>query len=363
MKTDPYTPKPMEPARAGTDSRDTRFDGLHAEAVAAVGSSAKTLRSVRERYQDAYAESMRRWLVLRDELDAANAQGSGEPGPATARQRTLRDEVDGLSAELGDHQAQLGKLEMAEHTLERTELFLEREDGTLGNVVGDGGAATDLQIRIIEAQEAERSRIARDIHDGPAQALSNAIFQVEYIERVVSDPLLVRTELRALDDSLRRELGAVRDFISQVRPPMLDKLGLEGAIMEAVRHAETQTRLAITTDLTAPTGVLGIGQRTVALRVAQEALQNVRKHSAATNVTVATRLEDDVWELEVRDDGRGFDAGSVAARGRRNFGLQFMRERAELIGARLDVRSAPDGGTIVRLAIPTGAGAGEEESR
>jgi len=95
------------------------------------------------------------------------------------------------------------------------------------------------------------------------------------------------------------------------------------------------------------------------LRVLQEALQNVRKHAAASVVSVTTSVEDGDWVLEVRDDGRGFDVGTVAARGRRNFGLQFMRERAELIGARLDVRSRPDGGTVVRLAIPMG----EEESR
>ena len=62
----------------------------------------------------------------------------------------------------------------------------------------------------------------------------------------------------------------------------------------------------------------------------------------------------DGWIVEVRDDGRGFDVGAVAARGRRNFGLQFMRERAELIGARFEVRSRPDGGTVVRIAIPRG---------
>ena len=78
---------------------------------------------------------------------------------------------------------------------------------------------------------------------------------------------------------------------------------------------------------------------------------------------MATHDEHDgEWVLEVRDDGRGFDVGAVAARGRRNFGLQFMRERAELIGARLDVRSRPDGGTVVRLTIPTGAATGGEES-
>jgi two-component system sensor histidine kinase DegS len=218
-------------------------------------------------------------------------------------------------------------------------------------------------MRIVEAQEAERSRLAQEIHDGPAQALSNAIFQVEYIERVIeSDPLLARTELHFLRELVRRELGDVRAFISQLRPPMLDQLGLDGAILESVQHTSTLIGQEIQTDLTAPASRLTDGQRTVVLRVAQEALQNARKHAAATDVKVATRLDDDDWILEVSDDGRGFDVGAVAARGRRNFGLQFMRERAELIGARLDVRSRPEGGTVVRLAIPSEPTAGGEES-
>ena len=94
----------------------------------------------------------------------------------------------------------------------------------------------------------------------------------------------------------------------------------------------------------------------------QEALKNVRKHAAAATVVVSTDVADDAWTLEIRDDGRGFDVGAVAARGRRNFGLQFMRERAELIDARFDVRSLPDGGTVVRLEIPTGARTGEKEN-
>ena len=125
----------------------------------------------------------------------------------------------------------------------------------------------------------------------------------------------------------------------------------------------TLTGLDITTDLGASPAALSDGQRTVALRVAQEALQNVRKHASATNVVVATHHDESGdWVLEVRDDGRGFDISAVAARGRRNFGLQFMRERAELIGARFDVRSRPEGGTIVRLTIPVGDATGGEES-
>lgn len=380
MRNDPYTQSPMEPAHAGTDDRDSRFDGLHAEAKAAVGYSANTLRSVHERYREAYSESLGQWQALRDELDMVDrgpvdaARGTGtapvdraadaaEAGADDARRRALRGDVEVLAIDLGDHQAELAKLELAERTLERTWLFLERGDASLLTEVGGPATAGDLQMRIVEAQEAERSRLAQEIHDGPAQALSNTIFQVEYIERVIeSDPLLARTELRFLRELLRRELGDVRAFISQLRPPMLDQLGLDGAIMDTVQHMGTLVGVDIATDLAAPPYTLTDGQRTVALRVAQEALQNVRKHASASDVSVATRIEGDTWVLEVRDDGRGFDVGAVAARGRRNFGLQFMRERAELIGARFDVRSRPDGGTVVRLAIPTGPAPGGEES-
>ncbi len=381
MRSDPYTQDSMEPSRAGTDARDSRFDGLHAEAKAAVGYSANTLRSVRERYRETYSEALGRWQELRDALDAEDrgpidgarsqagtapvdrAADAAEAGADDARRRVLRGDVEALTEDIGERQAELAKLEVAERTLERTWLFLERGDATLLTEVGGPTTAGDLQMRIVEAQEAERSRLAQEIHDGPAQALSNSIFQVEYIERVIeSDPLLARTELRFLRELLRRELGDVRAFISQLRPPLLDQLGLDGAINETVEHMRTLTALEITTDLEAPASLLSDGQRTVALRVAQEALQNVRKHAAATHVAVVTRLADDSWVLEVRDDGRGFDIGAVAARGRRNFGLQFMRERAELIGARFDVRSRPDGGTVVRLAIPTGPATGGEES-
>jgi two-component system, NarL family, sensor histidine kinase DegS len=381
MRTGPYTQGSMEPARAGTDARDSRFDGLHAEAKAAVGYSANTLRSVRERYREAYSEALGQWQILRDTLDAddrAQADGAriqtstapvdraadaAEAGADDARRRALRGDVETITGDVGDRQAELARLELAERTLERTWLFLERGDATLLTEVGEPATSGDYQMRIVEAQEAERSRLAQEIHDGPAQALSNTIFQVEYIERVIeSDPLLARTELRFLRELLRRELGDMRAFISQLRPPLLDELGLDGAIADTVEYMRALTGIDITTDLAAPPEMLTDGQRTVALRVAQEALQNVRKHASATHVAVVTRLDDDGWALEVRDDGRGFDIGGIAARGRRNFGLQFMRERAELIGARFDVRSRPDGGTVVRLAIPTGAATGGEET-
>jgi len=381
MKGDPYTPAHME-ARTGTQSGDNRFDGLHAEASAAVGYSANTLRGIRERYREAYSDALIRWQDLRDQLDridrstrtgakrparsteSERAASAAEAGADDALQRNLRAEVDQLSEQLGGHQTELAKLELAQSTLERTWLFMERGDVTLVNETGGPSTSGDIQMRIVEAQEAERARLAQEIHDGPAQVLSNSIFQVEYIERVLaSDPKLANTELGILRELLRRELGNLRAFITQLRPPLLDELGLDGAIMETVENVNALTGLSISTDLAAPSTALDDRARTVALRVAQEALQNVRKHASASHVTVSTALDGDDWTLEVRDDGRGFDAGAVAARGRNNFGLQFMRERAELIGARLDIRSRPDGGTVVRLAIPIHDGAEQRESR
>ncbi len=227
----------------------------------------------------------------------------------------------------------------------------------------DAFAQDDLAASVIEALDAERARIGRDIHDGPAQALANAIFLVDDIERQVeSEPREAIDGLRRLRSLLRREIASIRDFISELRPPMVDAAGLDVALRDAVDSLRAATSLVITADFRAPGELLDDRQRTVVLRVAQEALQNVRKHAGASTVTVVSDVADDGWALEIRDDGRGFDHDTVAARGRRNFGMQVMHERAELIGARFDVRSRPDGGTVVRLAIPTGDRTGAKEN-
>jgi len=362
-------------ARDARDPIDTRIDGLHAEANEAVAYSANVLRSVRERYRTAYGEALGRWQSLSDELDdlernlppsrprlvisdvpsEADAASAAEAGAEDARLRTLRSDVGTLGRELGSHQTDLAKFEVALRNLETTWLFLKRGDGSLVSGGGSETMASDVQMRVIEAQEAERSRLAQEVHDGPAQALSNSIFQVEYIEGIVErDSKLARTELRFLRELLRRELSSVRTFISQLRPPVLDELGLDGALTDAVGRMTALTGLPIKVDLAAPVGSLNETQQTVVLRVVQEALQNIRKHSGASSVVVASKIEAVDWVLTIRDDGRGFDVGAVAARGRRNFGLQFMQERAELIGARFEVHSRPEGGTLVRLAIPVG---------
>ena len=371
----------MEAPRPEAEGRDSRFEGLHAEASAAVGHGANTLRAVRERYRETYADALARWSDLRDELEVldsaprdrrprlvgvADSAGAAEAADASAqdgRVHALRTEVELLRGDLAANQNTLAKLDLAEQTLSRTWLFLEHGDASL--IAGPNAGVTELDVamRIVEAQEAERTRIAREIHDGPAQALTNAIFQADYIERVTeSDPAAAILEVRRLREGLRRDLAGIRDFIYQLRPALLDQEGLDQAIEDTVDHLRGLTDMTITSDLQATGQLLDERMRTVVLRVTQEALQNVRKHARATSVAVRTWLEGDDWTLEIRDDGRGFDVGAATARGRRNFGLPFMQGRAELIGAHFHVGSSPDG-TVVRVTIPLSARMGAEESR
>lgn len=374
----PRAPDDPRPARAEPplpSGRDSRFDHLHAEAKAAIGYSANTIRAIRERYRELYLEELGRWHALRDELERLERRSrrrpsspsspsgpvdpaiAAEAGADDARLRELRREDALVTSSLGVHQQELAKLEIAHQALERTWIFLERGDASLIGDLGGAAAPEDVRMQIVEAQEAERSRLAQEIHDGPAQALANAIFQVEYIDRILgTDERLARAELHFLRELLRRELSDVRSFISQLRPPLLEARGLNGALEEAAEQFSTLAGVPVERRLDASPERLADAEQTVVLRVVQEALQNVRKHAEASTVVLTTRATETAWTVEVHDDGRGFDVATVAARGRRNFGLQFMRERAELIGAQLEIRSRPGAGTIVSLTIPMGGG-------
>ena len=356
----------------GTD----RFDTLYAEAKSTLGYAANQLRAITEGYREAHRAMLVRWHRECDELERIEqrAVGGGRSAAATevaeaaqvaeaaaesSFRRELRHSVDLLGAELGEHQRELSRLELVSRNLENVWLFVERGDSSLVNDETAPLTRADLRMRIVEAQEGERTRLAQEIHDGPAQSITNAFFQVDYVERLMDrDVRLAHTELRYLREILRRELADIRSFISQLRPPALGELGLDGAIMDTVATFSTLIAAPIHTDLAARGDTLGEMEQTVVLRILQEALQNVYKHAGAHVVDVITREGPDGWVLEVRDDGRGFDIDAVAARVRRNFGLQFMRERVELIAGRLDVRSRPGAGTVVRLAI-----GGEVEAR
>jgi two-component system sensor histidine kinase DegS len=330
------------------------FDQLRAQAAESVTRDAWRLREVAEIYREQYRSRLEEWVQLRARVDhrVAAARGTG-PSPAV-----LRAERDALGRELARLQSGLKRIDVAARQLELVLTYLASDDERASEPTlseADLSPAA-ISLKIIQAQEGERQRLAEAVHDGPAQVLTNAIFQVEYLDRVMDDsPETARAELAFLRTMLREGLDDVRSFITALRPPSVD-VGLKQAISDAA--AEFSAKHGIVVEVSVP----GIDAKVPAddkapmLRVVQEALQNVRKHAEASHVAVRSLEEGGDWVLEIRDDGRGFDVPTVALRGRRNFGLQFMRERGELIGARFEVRSRPDGGTVVRLAIPAAHG-------
>jgi signal transduction histidine kinase len=334
-----YTPATMDTGGDGERER-ARFDALYEEAKQALSYTANQLRDLAERARQIHGEAATEW-------QQASPAGPEPPSSSSAAR----------SEELVRQRQEVERLDLAVKSLESSWLLLER--GAHDHLEEDEpeGLSVDERMRVLEAHEAERSRLAQEIHDGPAQTLVNAVFLVELVDRQMeSDPLAARRELRSLRELVDRELVEIRGFINQLRPD-IDSLGLDEALREAAEQP-SQPDLAMTVDLKAPADLLGPEQQAVVLRIAQEALRNVRKHAQARQATLSTRLEPSPeadgaseWLLEVQDDGQGFDAEHIGRPGRRSFGLRFMRQRAELVGAQLDIRSSATTGTTVRLTI------------
>jgi len=200
----------------------------------------------------------------------------------------------------------------------------------------------------LQAQEQERARVARDLHDEVNQSLTGLLLRLEAVREEASPQLEGElAEIKALANQAMRELLSLA---RQLRPTALDDLGLAAAIagqVEQLGRGEVAARFEADGDFSD----LGDDAQLVVYRVAQEALSNAARHSGAASVAVRLRrLGDGGVELEVGDDGRGF-AFDEAERG---LGIAGMRERALLIGADLTIESRPGRGTTVRLDVPRG---------
>jgi two-component system sensor histidine kinase DegS len=212
---------------------------------------------------------------------------------------------------------------------------------------------------VLEARESERARLAEELHDGPAQVLSNAVLRVRIVERTLrDDPTGAAAELDGLRLDLERETDRLRDYIRQLRPSLLQPGDLAPELTEVAGQLRQDPGLEVVIDLAAPEDALDPEALTAVLRVALEALRNIRKHARAGRVRVTTKLEPpdsseqpDWWTLEVEDDGTGFVVDAPETAARRHFGLRFMRERAQQVGGQLEIVSGAAAGTTVRLRL------------
>jgi len=202
--------------------------------------------------------------------------------------------------------------------------------------------------RTVEAQELERRRLAGEIHDGISQRLVSLWYHLLAAEDGVGDGDVVRRELSVAKELATAALEETRSAITGLRPFVLDDLGL-GPGLESLGRTLAGVEVEVDVDpVELPSHV------EVALyRIAQEALQNVVKHAGATTVRVLLSAADDGVRLVVSDDGIGFDEDTIAdAQQRQSYGLVGIRERAELIGASLQLASRPGTGTTVEVMVP-----------
>lgn len=198
--------------------------------------------------------------------------------------------------------------------------------------------------QVVAAQEAERRRLARDIHDGISQRLVSLGYHLDAADRTVSENPGYAAEQIVLARGLAAlSLDEARAAIGGLRPPVLDDLGLAGGLASLARGVPELEVVLELCDERLPEHV------EVALyRIAQEALQNVQKHAKARFAQLTFTVEDEVARLELRDDGVGFLAEEPTS----GYGLNSMAERAELIGGTLAIRSRPGSGTSVVTVVP-----------
>ncbi len=298
-------------------------------------------------------------------LDALYAEAQEVLGQEADQLRALTARLRPTAASDARGRRLLSRLELAVWDVEQCRSFLERSPDTdQGGIQPEADALSGSTIEllasnVLEAQEEERTRIAEEIHDGPAQGLANASFQVEVIDRTLrDDPVAAATEVDTLRTLLARELDRLRGFVNQLRPSLLDDSGLDRALEESAQELSAEAGLNVEVLLEAPDTVLDGPERMVVLRVAQEAMRNARKHAGAQHVWLVTSYEPGSpaaaagWIMEVRDDGRGFDVATAGfATDRHHFGLRFMRERATLVGGDLQIISEPGRGSLVRLTL------------
>jgi PAS domain S-box-containing protein len=215
---------------------------------------------------------------------------------------------------------------------------------------------SELSRRLITAHEEERAMIARELHDDVTQRLAVLAIDVGRAELAATDRGQAEV-MRALREEMARISEDVHSLAYQLHSSDLDELGLREALRTAVERLRRRSQVDVSCDLDPTIDGIGKGGALTLFRVAQEALNNLARHSRALVASVALRRIDDGFLLAVRDDGVGFDPADAAMTGR-GLGLASMRERLRLANGTLDVESAPGRGTVVVAWVPAEEGSG-----
>lgn len=213
-----------------------------------------------------------------------------------------------------------------------------------------------MGIKIIQAQEEERKRVAREIHDGPAQVLANIIIRADICEKLLAaeDLEKAKEELRELKETVRQVLKEIRKIIYDLRPMALDDLGFIPALKRYVNQLQEEVDGDIDLVILGEEGNIPRHLDTILFRIVQEGLTNIKKHAGARNIKLKLEAGQEHINILIIDDGKGFDVEEVMAGHKitSGFGLTSMKERVGLIGGKLEIDSKPGGGTKLFVRVP-----------
>jgi PAS domain S-box-containing protein len=215
-----------------------------------------------------------------------------------------------------------------------------------------------LSHRILQAQEDERKRISRELHDEIAQTLVGINVHLETLAREATvNPRQLKKKIVGTQRLVEKSVNIVHRFARELRPTALDDLGLIATLHSYMKDFMRRTGIRVEFRTFAEVEQLNSARRTVLYRVIQAALTNVAQHARATRVNVSIRKQTDIVHLEISNDGKSFDVQrALHAKGNKRLGLIGMRERVEMVEGRFAVESAPGEGTTIRAEIPFGNG-------
>ena len=250
------------------------------------------------------------------------------------------DELGELADHINATAAQLARLQEATLKDERARAVRERV------------------AHVAQAEEEERRRISRELHDGLGPSLAAIGNRIRVSRGMVrTDPATAETHLDEIAEGLKGHIREIRELIYDLRPLALDQLGLTGALQQHVERFGQETGIQASFRASGEVSLDALGEMTV-FRVVQECLNNVQEHAEAAQVEVSVRTVEELVEVMVEDNGRGFDPNETSPSGLgKGVGLFSMRERAELIGGSVTLQSAPGSGCVATLRLPSHASA------
>ncbi|WP_461610980.1 sensor histidine kinase [Cytobacillus kochii] len=263
--------------------------------------------------------------------------------------RDRRDDIERRLVGVSD------TIERAEHLISQITVvmnYLMSDIKQMGEMLEDAKMKQEFGLQIIEAQEEERKRLSREIHDGPAQMMANVMMRSDLIERVYKERGTdeAMEEIRNLKKMVRSALYEVRRIIYDLRPMALDDLGLVPTLKKYLQTIEEYHNSTKITFMNVGKEVRLPSQYEVALfRLIQEAVQNAMKHADAEEIIVKIEINNERIAVVIRDNGKGFDINKKKAQ---SFGIIGMRERVELLEGQLSIDSNIGKGTIIIIQVP-----------